>query len=355
MPARARDGVVKKSKRRGRNAVTMHEVAEHAGVSPMTVSRVISGDANVKPETRKRVDAAIKHFGYSPNVAARNLARAASVHVGLLYNNPSAAYMNELLVGVLEYSRKAGCQILLEKCGTRGERAAIEKLMADGVGGIILPPPLSDSRVAIDALKRRDIPFVAVATGRLEGNGLAVRIDDFEAAASMTRHLIALGHRRIGFIRGAPNQHASAERYAGYKAALSEAQIPLRAEWVKQGSFTYRSGLLPSEQLLTGPERPSAIFASNDDMAAAAVSVAHRLNLEVPSQLSIVGFDDTPLATSIWPALTTVLQPVAEMARLAMELLLLEIHERREGRTLGPKHQIMKFEIVKRDSTATAV
>jgi LacI family transcriptional regulator len=345
---------VKKSKRRGRNAVTMHEVAEHAGVSPMTVSRVISGDANVKPETRKRVDAAIKHFGYSPNVAARNLARAATVHIGMLYNNPSAAYLNELLVGVLEHSRKAGSQILLEKCGPRGERTAVEKLVADGVGGIIMTPPLSDSRVAIEALRSRDIPFVSVATGRLQGSGLAVRIDDFEAAASMTRYLISLGHRRIGFIRGAQNQHVSAERYAGYKAALSEADIPLRTEWVKQGSFTYRSGLLPSEQLLTGAERPSAIFASNDEMAAAAISVAHRLNLDVPSQLSIVGFDDTPLATSIWPALTTVLQPVAEMARLAMELLLMEIHERREGRTLGPRQQIMKFELVKRDSTAVA-
>ncbi len=228
----------------------------------MTVSRVISGDANVKPETRKRVDAAIKHFGYSPNVAARNLARAATVHIGMLYNNPSAAYLNELLVGVLEHSRKAGSQILLEKCGPRGERAAVEKLVADGVGGIIMTPPLSDSRVAIEALRSRDIPFVSVATGRLQGSGLAVRIDDFEAAASMTRYLISLGHRRIGFIRGAQNQHVSAERYAGYKAALTEADIPLRTEWVKQGSFTYRSGLLPSEQLLTGAERPSAIFAS---------------------------------------------------------------------------------------------
>lgn len=345
---------MKKSKRRGRNAVTMHEVAEHAGVSPMTVSRVISGDANVKPETRKLVEAAIKHFGYSPNVAARNLARAATVHIGLLYNNPSASYMNELLVGVLEHSRTAGCQILLEKCGARGERAAVEKLVADGVGGIILPPPLSDSRAAIDALKSRDIPFVAVATGRLEGTGLTVRIDDFEAAASMTRYLISLGHRQIGFIRGAPNQLASAERFAGFKAALREAQIPLRQDWVKQGSFTYRSGLIASEQLLSGPERPTAIFASNDDMAAAAVSMAHRLNLDVPTQLSIVGFDDTPLATSIWPTLTTVLQPVAEMARLAMELLLSEIQERREGRTLGPKQQIMKYELVMRDSSAPA-
>ena len=142
----SRDGAVKKSKRRGRNAVTMHEVAEHAGVSPMTVSRVISGDANVKPETRKRVEAAIKHFGYSPNVAARNLARAASVHIGLMYNNPSAAYMNELLVGVLEHSRKAGCQILLEKCGTPRRAYRGREALADGVGGIILTPPLSDSR-----------------------------------------------------------------------------------------------------------------------------------------------------------------------------------------------------------------
>jgi LacI family transcriptional regulator len=213
---------------------------------------------------------------------------------------------------------------------------------------------LSDSRAAIDALKSRDIPFVAIATGRLEGTGLTVRIDDFEAAASMTRYLISLGHRQIGFIRGAPNQLASAERFAGFKAALREAQIPLRLDWVKQGSFTYRSGLLASEQLLAGPERPSAIFASNDDMAAAAVSMAHRLNLDVPTQLSIVGFDDTPLATSIWPTLTTVLQPVAEMARLAMELLLSEIQERREGRTLGPKQQIMKYELVMRDSSAPA-
>jgi LacI family transcriptional regulator len=181
-----------------------------------------------------------------------------------------------------------------------------------------------------------------------------VHIDEFEAAASMTRYLISLGHRRIGFIRGAPNHRASAERYSGYKAALREARIEARPEWVKQGSYSYRSGLLAAEELFTAADHPSAIFASNDDMAAAAVSVAHRLSLDVPSQLSIVGFDDTPLATSIWPALTTVLQPVAEMARLAMELLLLEIHERREGRTLGPKQQIMKFEIVKRDSTAAA-
>ncbi len=133
---------MKRTPRRRRNAVTMHEVAKHAGVSPMTVSRALSGDAHVEEATRRRVEAAVKELGYSPNVAARNLARAASLHIGLLYNNPSAAYLNELLVGVLEQSSQAGCQIVLEKCGARNERAAIERLVRDGVGGIILPPPL---------------------------------------------------------------------------------------------------------------------------------------------------------------------------------------------------------------------
>jgi LacI family transcriptional regulator len=163
--------LVKRMKRRRRNAVTMHEVARHIGVAPMTVSRALSGDANVKPETRQRVEAAIKELGYIPNVAARNLAKAASVHIGLLYNNPSSAYMNELLVGVLEQSSHAGCQIVLEKCGSRNERSVIEKLLRDGVGGIILPPPLSDSKVALEALRAAKIPFIAVATGRPEAEG----------------------------------------------------------------------------------------------------------------------------------------------------------------------------------------
>jgi LacI family transcriptional regulator len=343
---------VKRTQRRRRNAVTMHEVAKHIGVSPMTVSRVLSGDANVRSETRQRVEAAIKELGYSPNVAARNLAKAASVHIGLLYTNPSAAYMNELLVGVLEQSSHTGCQIVLEKCGARSERTVIEKLMRDGITGVILPPPLSDSKVALDALRAAKIPFIAVATGRPEADGLSVRINDFEAAAAMTRYLLSLGHRRLGFIVGAPNQTASAQRYAGFAAALHENQLEVRRDWVKQGSFSYRSGLLAAEQLLAAQDRPSAIFASNDDMAAATIAVAHRLGLDVPADLTIVGFDDTPLATTIWPALTTVRQPVAAMARKAMELLLEEIRLRGTGRTLEPLQQFLNFSLVKRDSSA---
>ena len=343
---------LKRTQRRRRNAVTMHEVASHIGVSPMTVSRVLSGDANVRVETRERVEVAIKELGYSPNVAARNLAKAASVHIGLLYNNPSAAYMNELLVGVLEQSSHTGCQIVLEKCGARSERTVIDKLRREGIGGVILPPPLSDSKVALEALRAANIPFITVATGRPETEGLSVRINDFEAAAAMTRYLLSLGHRKIGFIVGAPNQTASAQRYAGFAAALHEHQLEVRRDWVKQGSFSYRSGLLAAEQLLTAEDHPSAIFASNDDMAAATIAVAHRLRLDVPADLTVVGFDDTPLATTIWPALTTVRQPVAAMARKAMELLLEEIRLRGTGRTLGSVQQFLNFSLVKRDSSA---
>jgi LacI family transcriptional regulator len=330
----------------------MHEVAKHVGVSPMTVSRVISGDANVRAETMQRVQEAIKELGYTPNVAARNLAKAATVHIGLLYNNPSAAYLNELLVGVLEQSSHVGCQIVLEKCGARNERTAIERLLRDGISGLILPPPLSDSKTALAALRGAKIPFVAVATGRPEVEGLSVRINDFEAAAAMTRYLLSLGHRNIGFIVGAPNQTASVQRQAGFGAALREAGVPVHSEWVKQGLFTYRSGLAAAELMLNTSHRPTAIFASNDDMAAAAIVVAHRVGLDVPKDLTIVGFDDTPLATTIWPALTTVRQPVAAMAKKAVELLLEEIRLRRLGETLEPLLHFMNFTLVKRESSA---
>jgi LacI family transcriptional regulator, galactose operon repressor len=330
----------------------MHDVAKHAGVSPMTVSRALSGDAYVETNTRQRVQAAVKELGYSPNVAARNLARASTVHIGLLYNNPSAAYLNELLVGVLEQSSHAGCQIVLEKCGARNERAAIERLLRDGVGGVILPPPLSDSNIALEALRAAKIPFIAVATGRPEEAGLSVRIDDLEAAGAMTRYLLSLGHRDIGFIIGAANQTVSAQRQAGFEKALREAGLPLHPEWVRQGSFSYRSGLQAAEQILGSGRRPTAIFASNDDMAAAAIAVAHKVHLDVPKDLTIVGFDDTPLATTIWPALTTVRQPVAAMARKAVELLLEEIRKRRLGESLEPLQHFMSFTLVKRESSA---
>jgi LacI family transcriptional regulator len=344
---------MKKGSRRSRNQMTMHEAAKLIGVSPMTVSRVLSGESKkVKQATRERVLAEIKRIGYAPNAAARSLAAAKTLRVGLLYNNPSAAYLNEFLVGILDESSRSDCQITLENCSTRNERAAVKKLLGDGLDGILLPPPLSDSSQVLELLRSAKIPFVSVAGSTDAQAGLSVCIDNFAAAKAMTDHLLTLGHRDIAFILGAPNQLASAQRYAGFVAALDEAGVKLRPTRIKQGNFTYRSGLAAANELLDVADRPTAIFASNDDMAAAAIATAHRLHLEVPRDLTVVGFDDTLLATTIWPPLTTVRQPIAIMAKKALELLIKEIRLRSSGETLQPLQQLLKFVLVKRDSSA---
>lgn len=345
--------LMKKTSRRTRNQMTMHDVAKLIGVSPMTVSRVLSAHPTVKKETREHVEQAIKKLGYAPNPAARRLAGAKAVRIGLVYNNPSVAYLNELLLGILDASDRLGCQIVLEKCGARNVRQAIEKILADGLDGVMLPPPLSDSRQIIELLRSKNIPSIAIAGSPADAAGLSIGVDNFEAARSMTKYLIALGHRDIAFIRGAPNQLASAQRYAGFCAALAEAGIELQPARIKQGNFTYKSGLAAAEKLLATDNRPSAIFASNDDMAAATIATAHRLHLDVPTALTVVGFDDTLLATTIWPPLTTIKQPIATMAKKAMELLVQEIRLRATGKTSEPLQQISKFSLIKRESSAS--
>ncbi|WP_249138149.1 LacI family DNA-binding transcriptional regulator [Phenylobacterium montanum] len=343
----------KRTARRGSNVVTIRDVARHAGVSPMTVSRVVNGESNVREPTRAKVAASIKALNYSPNLAARSLASADALKIGLLYSNPSAAYLSEFLVGCLEQSSQSGCQLLIEKCdGPKSEQAAIEKLLAAGADGVILPPPLCDSETAQKALIGSGAPVVAVATGREREDLPAVRIDDFEAARAMTRHLLSLGHRDIAFIKGNPNQTASAERERGFDAAMAEAGAQVAKGHVVQGYFTYRSGLDAAEALLKKGARPSAIFASNDDMAAATVAVAHRMGLDVPRDLTVAGFDDTALATTVWPNLTTVRQPIGEMARAAVVLLIEQIRRKRGGQPPEVAHKLLKYTLVKRDSTA---
>jgi LacI family transcriptional regulator len=194
---------------------------------------------------------------------------------------------------------------------------------------------------------------VVVATGRAPEWCLAVSVDDFRAAYDMTRHVAALGHVRIGFVAGNPNQSASAERLRGFNAALADADLQRSDELVVEGLFTYRSGLDAAEQLLALSDPPTAIFASNDDMAAAAVAIAHRRGLDVPGDLTVCGFDDTALATTIWPELTTIRQPIVEMSRQAVEMLVREIRGRKTGRALeGPRHELVSHELIRRQSDA---
>lgn len=341
------------SRERKRRVATMSDVATMAGVSPMTVSRVVNGETNVRESTRKSVNAAVAALNYMPNQAARRLAGSKPIRLGFLYSNPSAGYLSEFLVGLLNQASLNHVQLVVEKCeaGNHEEEAARD-LIANGVDGIILPPPLCDSAGLIDLIAKSTTPAVAVACGQPDQRVSAVSIDDYHAAYSMTRHLVALGHHRLGFIIGHPNQTASARRLAGFKAALKDSGTPHSADLVVQGLFTYRSGLDAAETLLGLEQRPTAIFASNDDMAAAAVAIAHRLGLDVPGDLTVAGFDDTALAITIWPELTTVRQPIAAMAEAAVNLLVRQIKARRNNEPEPPEHIVMDFKLVRRQSDA---
>jgi LacI family transcriptional regulator len=339
--------------RRRKRAPTISDVAARAGVSAMTVSRVINGESNVRAMTRDVVKAAIAELNYAPNPAAQTLAGSAQIRIGLLYSNPSAAYLSEFLVGGLDQASRANVQLIVEKCEPdHHEGEVARRLIASGIDGMILPPPLCDSALVIEALIETGTPGVAVATGRAPKGLCTVSIDDYRAAYAMTMHIAALGHQRIGFILGNPNQNASERRHAGYSDALAAAGLPVLDELVAPGLFTYRSGLDAAEQLLDLPEPPSAIFASNDDMAAAAVAVAHRRALDVPGDLTVCGFDDTALATTIWPELTTIHQPITDMSRAAMDLLLDQVRARRGSDKTDCERLLLDFTLVRRQSDA---
>ncbi|MBW8754194.1 MAG: LacI family DNA-binding transcriptional regulator [Sphingomonadales bacterium] len=331
--------------RRAGKGPTLADVARGAGVSAMTVSRVINREAKVQPETRDRVRAVIRQLGYVPNTAARSLAGGQQCRVALLYDNPSAAYLSELLVGSLAQASESDAELLVERM--ESTEALVPHLLAHRVDGVIVPPPLSDDAELVSALTAAGLS-VALVAGTPLAEVCIVSIDDRAAAAEMTRHLIALGHRRIGFIAGNPNQAASALRRAGYEDALRDAGIAPDPALLAQGDFSYRSGLTAAEALLAQGRLPTAIFASNDDMAAAAVAAAHRRGLDVPRDLSVCGFDDSALATIIWPELTTVRQPIGDMARLATRRVIEAVRGSAAGKPRPAVHDRLAFQIVRR-------
>jgi LacI family transcriptional regulator len=345
------DTIDRSPKRRG---VTIVDVARSARVSAMTVSRVINGTAPVKPKTRALVEERVEAMGYRPNLAARTLAGAGLMHIGLIHSNPSEAYLSRFLLGVLAYARGSFMQTVIECCEGEKEAAALVPELAAQVEGLLLPPPFSDSPYLLSLLRDAGIPTVAVGGRTMVEDVATVCIDDEQAAYEMTRHIIALGHRRIGFILGQASQSATARRLAGFRRALVEAGLLDGGDLIAEGDFSYRSGIAAAESLLARPDRPTAIFASNDDMAAAAVAVAHRLGIAVPRDLTVCGFDDTEMARTIWPELTTVHQPVEDMARTGAAMLEKMVKARRAGRRPAVLHRRLEHKIVQRASDGRA-
>ncbi|WP_111640617.1 LacI family DNA-binding transcriptional regulator [Marinimicrobium alkaliphilum] len=331
---------------------TIDDVAKRAGVSIKTVSRVANKEPNVRPATREKVQKAMDELDYRPNLSARSLAGRKSYVIGLLFDNPSASYVLDVQTGVLSSCRARGYDLLIHPCSY--EDPEVTKEIADvirqtRVDGLILTPPVSDVPEIIELLNEQKIPFVRIAPAVEKENSPYVETNDQQAAFDMTQRLIELGHTRIGFITGHPDHKAVAYRYDGFREAMAESGLSIDPKLVVQGLNSFESGEEAARALLSRPRHPSAIFASNDDMAAGVIKVAHEMGIAIPGQLSVAGFDDSPVAHQIWPALTTVRQPIQEMARRATELLL----QRVKGQK-GLSNQVLASSIIVRDSVGPA-
>jgi LacI family transcriptional regulator len=337
---------------------TITDVAKEAGVSMKTVSRVLNNEPNVASKTREKVMAVANALRYSPNLAAKGLASSKSYLLALVYDNPSPYYIAKIQSGAIDACRKFGYHLVPEPLtvpesvsedegGQKVEEIFNGLLNRLPVDGVILTPPLSESKPIIQLLEKMKIPFVLVAPSQNLPQAHTVKMDDVQAAREMTELLISQGHKTIGFIKGHPDHSATALRYEGFRDAMADAHLTVHSHDIKQGDFSFRSGVKAAEELLVdGEGRPTAIFASNDDMAAGVVSVALKLGISVPEELSVCGFDDTPLARILFPQLTTVQQPIYDMGFKAVQVLI-DPEEKTKPATV---HNL-DFKVIVRDST----
>ena len=305
-------------------ALTIRDVAAQAGVSPKTVSRVINGEEHVRPAVREAVLKVIAELDFRPNAFARGLSSARSFLIGLFFDEPSTGYAADLQRGAIQRCRELSHHLVVEGVDRSKPdwMARFDATLRElRLAGAILAPPICDWPELLDLLETHSVPVVRIAPAHSPDRTPRVVMDDRAAARELTEHLLSLGHRDIGFIRGNPTHSAAGARWLGFADAMHNAGVPIDTRRIMQGDFNFRSGLAAAEAMLDSGNPPTAIFASNDEMALATIVVAMRHGVPVPQQLSVVGFDDAELARIAWPQLTTVRQPNPEMAAAAISIL----------------------------------
>lgn len=302
---------------------SIHDVAALAKVSIKTVSRVVNREPSVSADLRARVQQAIDALGYRPNQSARRLAGGKSFMIAFLYNNPAPGYVSRIQIGAAWRCRELGYHLVVEPISHGGEERfeVLDRLVAAlRPDGVLLVPPLSDDAGLLARLADMKLPCARIA-GSIVGDGFNVHTPEQAAGRAMADHLLALGHRRVAVITPPPSHHAALRRVEGFQAALDEAALPAGACRFAPGRFDFASGVEAAEALLKGDDRPTAIFATNDEMALGVLTLAHRLGLRVPEDLSVTGFDDTSASMTSWPPLTTMRQPLEDMGRTVIDAL----------------------------------
>lgn len=328
---------------------TIKDVSARAGVSIKTVSRVLNNERYVGLGTAERVRTAIAELRFRPSLAARSLAGRRSHQIALICDNPSPWYVFEMQSGIRDRCEIDGVRMIAQPYdrGAPDLSATIEALLdTTQADGVVLTPPASDRADVLELLDARGVRYVRVSPGVRPEASPATMIDNEAAAYAMARRLLALGHRRIGWVEGHPDYAASTERAAGFRRAMAEAGVAPDLGLRAPGLYDFASGEAAGAAMLALAEPPTAIFAANDEMAAGVLAAAHQRGLAVPTSLSVAGFGDDALARFVWPPLTTIRQPVRMLAWNAADLLLLP--------DAGSERRIVPWELIERQSTGPA-
>lgn len=331
---------------------TILDVAKLAQVSKKTVSRVINNEGTVAPETRERVLTAIETLAYSPNPWAQSLARGKSSLIALVFDDAASSYVMSVLNGLMESTENDshyGISVL--KCNPddpQNIQSVIKFASHNQADGMVITPPCDGSIELLNGLSALNFPFVLLTPHQRTDNYAWVVADDEQGSYEATEHVIGLGHRRIAYIQGNPRHQASWDRLNGYIRAMREHGLPIHDGYVAQGqSWSFEEGVQCTQQILQIDPRPTAIVTGGDEIAAGAIQTAFSMGVRLPQDLSIVGFDNSPLARQLWPPLTTVHQPIQDIAATALHILV-------EGLLIDQeldRHVVVPTELVIRQST----
>lgn len=330
---------------------TIDDVARAAGVARVTVSRVLNNIENVRPETRERVRRAIKALGYSVNRQARALASGTGTQIILIHahnpeREPNSYYNSGLELGALRACSSLGYDLVtraIDPARENPSRLLASILEHERPAGIVVSPPMSDDLDLIACAHAAGIRIVAISAGETARSIVpAVGIDDWAAGRTIGQHLVSLGHRRLGFVQGPADHQSAGLRFDGFLDALRGGSI--EEPWTATGDFTFHSGVEAAERLLSQQGSVTALACANDDMAAGAMLALHRAGFEIPSAMSVTGFDDTPMSEVVWPPLTTLRQPIKFFAERAVHLLFEADAE--------PHYEYVEHELIIRQSTS---
>lgn len=335
---------------------TIDDVAALAGVARATVSRVLNDQPNVREKVRKKVMHAVDTLGYRVNLQARHLAgrkalRLCLVHASDFDSEPNSYFSSALELGATRACAQLGAQLLTHVVNQNDRGAPFEilaRVRDDQCDGVILTPPFADDSELVRALAASDCKVICIAAGSLAGEqAVTIGIDDREAGYDIGKHLLGLGHRQFGFIKGLESHISAERRFDGFLAALVEFELGIDDIAQTRGNFTFRSGYDCAREILARMHAITALVCANDDMAAGALLAAHKAGLDIPGRIAITGFDDTPVSEIVWPPLTTIHQPLRRMGERAVE----KLAQLLSGDAEKAEHETIAHQLVVRESS----